>query len=236
MPSDDIDATQRSKTRFSGRWALLGPLALGLLLVTVFFAFDLAAFRSADGVASWVSSLRDSPYRLLYVLCAFAVGTLLFLPITALIVGTTLTFGPYVGFTYAMLGACVAACSTYWAGRLFGGAALTQLTAGERLGKLALALRTRAFRASLVARLLPVGNFTAINLLAGSMRIPFFAFMGGTLVGVIPGVLTLTLFAEQVTRLWAGEGVASALLACALLIAFVTLLWLGRRVLRRRAL
>lgn len=235
MRSDDIEAAQSSKTRSRGRWALLGPLALGLSLVTVFLVFDLEAFRSPDAVASWVSSLRDSPYRLLYVLCAFAVGTLLFLPITALIVGTTLTFGPYFGFTYAMLGACLAACVTYWAGRLFGGAALTRLTAGERLGKLALALRTRAFRASLLARLLPVGNFTVINLLAGSMRIPFAAFMGGTLVGVIPGVLMLTLFAEHVTRLVAGEGAASAFLAGALLLALVASSWLARRYLRRRS-
>ena len=50
-------------------------------------------------------------------------------------------------------------------------------------------------------RLVPVGNFSLINIAAGAMGIPFRAYMLGNLLGLLPGLLLLTFFADRVRAL-----------------------------------
>lgn len=179
------------------RLVLLLPLIPIVAIVAVWQLSDLSLLRSPERVAEAVGAVRESPLGIAYVLAGFSAGTLVCVPITGLILGTILAFGPVHGFFYALLGTQTAAVCTYWAGRLSGSRAL-EYASGPRLSKLCEALRHRAFRASIIARLLPVGNFTVINVLAGSMRVPFRAFFFGNLIGVLPGLFFLTFFADRI--------------------------------------
>jgi uncharacterized membrane protein YdjX (TVP38/TMEM64 family) len=46
-------------------------------------------------------------------------------------------------------------------------------------------------------RLLPVGNFGALNLLAGAFKIPRRSFVLGNIVGMAPGLLGLGVFVDR---------------------------------------
>jgi phospholipase D1/2 len=218
------------------RWLAYGLPVLGVGgLALAWHFFDLEALRSADRIAQLVEELRTSSFGAAYVLSGFAVGTLVFLPITALIVGTTLAFGPKLGFVYAVVGMGAAACSTYWAGRLLGAAAVERLT-GRGVARVASHLRLHAFKASLVARLMPVGNFTAINLVAGSMQIPFRAFFFGTLVGAVPGILILTLFADGIMSAIRAPSLRQAAIALAAVVGLFALVYGLRRAFFRKSM
>ena len=56
-------------------------------------------------LASWSELLTDSPLAPLWIAALFTFGTFILIPITLLIVATGVTFGPALGFFYALWGA-----------------------------------------------------------------------------------------------------------------------------------
>jgi phospholipase D1/2 len=215
------------------RLLLLAPLLPLTIAGLVWWFADLSALESPEKVAETARSLRDSPFGLLYVLLGFTAGTLLFLPVTALMAGTALAFDPLRGVAFGLLGALCGASITYWVGRLSGGAAL-KIVSGPRLNKIGHELRTHAFRASIIARLLPVGNFTVINLLAGSLRIPFRAFFLGNIIGILPGVLLIVLFAERISEALRNPDKDNLMLAGGVVAGCIALMVLLKQLSRRR--
>jgi len=213
---------------------LLPPLLAAVALAALWRLLDLGSLRSLDQVVDAIHGLRARPWAALYVIAGYGVLTVMFVPITLLIVATALAFGPVAGTFYAFCGICLAACSTYWAGRLFGGEAFAQLV-GPKVDRLADALHTHAFRASVIARLSPVGNFAAMNMLAGSIRIPFAAFMAGTVLGAMPGLLLFSVFSERAAAMLRAPSSNDRvywLVGLAVLAAVVLVVrrWLARRV------
>jgi len=55
----------------------------------------------------------------------------------------------------------------------------------------------RSFWAVVLARLLPLGNFGLLNLLAGAIGMPRRAFVCGNMLGLLPGLLGLGVFADR---------------------------------------
>jgi len=178
--------------------------------------------------------LRASPVGFAYVLLVFGVGTLLFLPVTPLVLGTMFAFDPLRGFVYASLGVLFAASVTYGAGRLLGSAAVERLS-GPRLVKLSRGLHANAFRASIVMRVLPVGHFTVINLLAGSVRIPFRWYFLGNIVGIVPSLLFVTLFADRLREALRSPDPQSIALFVGSVVLIGVFVFVVRRAAKRRA-
>ncbi len=156
---------------------------------------------STDRVTHLLTSVRQHPLGFLYVSVAYAVLSLAFVPITALIAATALVFDPLRAFIYALSGSLLSAAGAWAIGRAAGGHVLRYLD-GPRLRKLRDQLHRHAFRATVVARLLPVGNFTVINLFAGALRVPLVPFLGGNLLGMSFGIGGLTLLADRVSEVW----------------------------------
>jgi phospholipase D1/2 len=205
----------------------LPPVLVAGALVAAWTLFDLGSLDAAN-LERTLEQVRGQPLAPFFVVAGFAVSAVLFVPITALILATAVTFGPWLGFAYSLAGICAGACSTYWVGRWIGAPAMTRIT-GPRFERLADALRKRAFRASALARMAPVGNFTIMNMFAGSIRIHFPAFFLGSLVGAAPGTLLLTQFGERVFRLLrAPSPTEFAVLAVVVLCGVGLALWLRR--------
>jgi phospholipase D1/2 len=216
---------------------ILLPLLPLLLLIAAVWGFaDLDQLNSADKVAAAARKLSASPAAFPYVLLAFVFGTAVFFPVTALITGTVLAFDPVRGFTYAFFGTLLGACTTYALGRLMGSRALTYLS-GPRMNRFGELMRAHAVRASIAARLLPIGNFTGLNLFAGSLRIPFGSYFVGNVIGILPGVLFLTLFAERLGAAFKAPNWQNlTVLGVALVLALCVVLLMRRRKRRMRDL
>lgn len=212
---------------------LIAPLLPVALALIVWLTGGLERVDSPEKIAETARALRDSPLGFGYVMLGFGLGTLLFIPVTALIAGTALAFDPVRGFVFSFVGVLFGASTTYWCGRLLGARTLDYFQ-GPRLVRIKHELCTRAFRASIVARLLPVGNFTVINLLTGSLRVPFIAYFFGNVVGALPGVIVLALFTDQLS---AALRSPSATNITAVGVGLVVLVGLGiwlKRLMRRR--
>jgi uncharacterized membrane protein YdjX (TVP38/TMEM64 family) len=94
-------------------------------------------------------------------------------------------------------------------------------------------LVARGVLAVFTVRLLPVGNFTLINVAAGALRIRFRDFMLGNLLGLLPGVLGLSFFADRLGQAVQNPGATNMLLLAVVVFVFVGGIWWLRRKLER---
>src|SRR5262249_59364545 len=106
------------------------------------------------------------------VLGAYLGGTLFFFPITPLLGATALVFPAPIAFVYCLVGALSASVTTYGIGRLVGRFRPRWLER-PRIKRLGQQLRRRGIVAVIAARMLPVGNFSLINITAGALGVRF---------------------------------------------------------------
>jgi phosphatidylserine/phosphatidylglycerophosphate/cardiolipin synthase-like enzyme/uncharacterized membrane protein YdjX (TVP38/TMEM64 family) len=218
------------------RRALLAGLTIGLSLL----AWGLLLALRDDphsGLSTLLDALltrmRDEQLGLFYVLGAYALGALLFVPITLLLIATSLAIPPWPGFLYCMLGALSSACLGYALGRVVGSGPLRRL-GGSRLRRVRARAAARSLQSVVLARLLPVGNFSLINLFMGSLPVPFRAFVVGNLLGLLPGVLGLTVCADQLARVVRSPSLPSIGRLILLLVGFCSLTFGLSRLITRR--
>lgn len=139
-----------------------------------------------------------SPWTMLAVLAAYALGGLLVVPITILIALTGLLFGPLAGGLYAAAGTLLNAAVTYSAGRVLGRDAVRRLV-GAKLNRITGRLKGRGALTTAVLRLLPIAPFSKVNAAAGASHVDFRGFMLGTAIGMAPGIALIVVFVDRVS-------------------------------------
>jgi uncharacterized membrane protein YdjX (TVP38/TMEM64 family) len=119
------------------------------------------------------------------------------IPITLLIIATVIVFGPWLGFTYAMIGSLGCAMAGYALGSLLGRDAISQLSGGY-IHNISQKLAKRGILTIIIVRIVPVAPFTIINLVAGASHIKRNDFLLGSLIGLLPGVTAVSLLANSI--------------------------------------
>lgn len=210
-------------------------LIAGLLALTVAWRWTpLGDWLDARALVAWTAGLKESPLGLVVTLSAFMIGSLVAFPVTLLMVACALVFGPLLGFVYAMLGALLGAAVSYVAGYAMGRNIVRRF--GEsRINRLSRALAKHGVLAVTVLRLVPIAPFTVINLAAGASHIRFRDYMLGTLLGMGPGTLALTLFADRVYDTLDNPRPSNFVWLTIVVIAIGGGAWGVRRWLKRRA-
>lgn len=219
------------KLGWQARLALLVAFAAGIAAVWYFAGSSL---RSADDVASRLRELAARPLGFLFVPLAFAAGTVLFVPVNALIAGVALVFSPLECFCFAFSGALLGACATYWVGRALGASAAERLR-GPRVERFIAMVKQNPFRASVILRLVPVGSFGASNMLAGSLRVPFAGYFWGNVVGLTPGIAFFAFLKGQLPKVLGDPSPANLALLAGGVLALVALFIVLRRWAKGRA-
>ncbi len=213
---------------------LASILVAALLLAAGWRWTPLGEWLDIRALFSSLSDLRGSWLALVIVLAIYILGGLIIFPVTVMIVATGLVFGAVYGFFYALLGAELSALVTYAIGHYLGRDTIHRMS-HRWVGRVSHRLARQGLLAIITLRVVPVAPFSIINLVAGASHIRFRDFALGTLLGMTPGILALTLFSDQVVAaIQAPEAKRIAiLLTLALIIAAGT--WaLSRWLLKRR--
>lgn len=132
----------------------------------------------------------------LVVLILFVVAGLLAVPVMLLIAATAMVFGLWLGLLYSGVGLLVGATVGFAVGAVLGQKPFIRLL-GPRLDRIRRAVTRRGVLAVAVIRVLPVAPFAVINLLAGASGVRFVDFIGGTALGLAPGLVAMSAFGEQ---------------------------------------
>jgi uncharacterized membrane protein YdjX (TVP38/TMEM64 family) len=167
------------------------------------------------------------------VLVAYVGAGLVAFPLLVLIAVTALVFGPWLGPVYTIIGATASAALTFGIGRRLGRETVRKL-AGKRVNDLSRRLAKRGLIAIAFVRMLPIAPFSIVNVVAGASHIRWSDFLLGTVIGLLPGIVTMTFFVDRAIAALRDPGpdtIGLLALALALIIALAFVL---RRMLRGR--
>ena len=209
--------------------ALVALVAGGALLAIL---SPLGSYLSREGVGEAITWLRGSTAAPLVYVVVYAAATALAIPGSILTLAGGAMFGVLWGTVYTTIAANIGANLAFGVGRVLGRDGIERL-AGSRLEALDRATETHGFRGLLTLRLIPAVPFNALNFGSGLTSIRWPTYAGATAIGIFPGTLVYTMFADA---LLAGSQEASrdallrVLLSGALLVLLSFLPVLARRL------
>lgn len=183
------------------RW--LRPLALIGLVIVGWFAFrswagDAAHWRAVVGAT--LVGIAERPAGTLLVVLFYAIAGALFVPVTLLATTTLAVFGMWPGVAIAWTGSLLSATLSHTVGRRLGPRVVTWLP--SRVEKsVRRFLERQSFWAVVFMRLLPLGNFGALNLAAGALGIRRRSFVLGNMAGLLPGLFGLGVVVDRTLAL-----------------------------------
>jgi uncharacterized membrane protein YdjX (TVP38/TMEM64 family) len=196
----------------------------------------LADWSRLDVLLTWLESTKESSFTPLVLIIAYMAGSLLLFPITPLIVATGMVFEPFTSIVYAELGCLLGGILTYALGSKVGRDAVHRMVGG-RLNLLSRQLGKRGILAMVVIRLVPIAPFGVVNMAVGASHIRFQDFILGTSIGMLPGILMMTLFSTTLKNTLVRPSTGNYLiLGATILFLFATGILLKRRINRKRDL
>ncbi|MGH7701044.1 MAG: TVP38/TMEM64 family protein, partial [Gemmatimonadales bacterium] len=140
-------------------------------------------------------------------------------------------FGFWWGALLNTIGANAGATGAFWLARLLGRDGVRALV-GERLSRLDRLAQGQGPMWLLRLRLIPVVPFNLLNLMSGLTAMPWRAYAAVTAIGILPGTLVYTYFADAIVAGVSGgsrTAFVRVLVAGALLVALSFLPALARR-------
>jgi phospholipase D1/2 len=223
-----------TRSRRSRIWLALAVWAVLFGIAAAWEWSPLADEINMRRVSAWAFGLRANPNRVIIILAAYLIGSLLLVPITVLIVATGLVFGPVMGSVYSLAGCFLGAGVTYAIGYFLGRDLVRQVT-GTKWERVERNIGRAGILGVATLRLIPVAPFTIVNVVSGAFQVPVRDYLVGSLLGFTPGILAINVFAHQVASAIRDPGVGSfALLAALVVISAWVLFWLRRKLRRER--
>lgn len=193
-----------------------------------------ASWFDPEALARRGHALLALPLGPLAVVLGYVLLVLMAVPVLALIVVGATVFGPWPGMAYSLVGMVTGATVAFAFGRFAGAQGMDRLTQG-RLSLLSKHLHSRGLLTVALVRFMPVAPFMVVNLAAGALRVKLRDFVLGSLLGLLPGTVVVSLFTDQLLSAWHAPSVpASVWVGLVAVLALVGALWLWRR--RQRAL
>ncbi len=184
---------------------LLVALACALVVLGIALAWrytPLSALVTADNVRAVLRGVRGEPWAILIVVLVFVLAGAIVFPLNILILTTAAVFGPWLGILYGGAGTVCSGLVMFLIGSRLGREALYRML-GERWRHGLEGVRKRGLLAVVTLRLLPIAPFTLVNLAAGASGIRFVDFLVGTLIGMLPGLVLLSVMGDRIIRVLA---------------------------------
>lgn len=238
MVPPDTDAKSRFHTaaqqRARARWVLAAVLAVVLAAAGVLWRFTpLSQWADAERMAEWMDSLHAAWWAPLAVLGLYVLGGLIMLPITLLITATAVVFQPLQAAALSFIGVLANAAVTYAVG-----AHLVRDTLhaafGHKVRRVSAAFADRGVIAVAAIRMVPIAPFSVVNIAAGSVALRQRDYLLGTALGIVPGILVLTLFGHQLRAILEHPSPSNLAMPAAVILGWIGLSLLLQRFVSRR--
>lgn len=187
--------TEARRGSFFKSKLFLAGSAVGLLLLlsSVWVLTPLRDYVDAGSVRDLFAYAQSSRLAYLWVLGVYLLAAPTFLPLNLLILATASLYGAFEALCLVFIGTFLNASLGYAIGAAAGGRLLPRLFE-ERARHLSRKLSRRGFIPIFLVRLMPIAPFSAINMICGAAGIRFRDYVVGTLLGIAPGAVALTLF------------------------------------------
>jgi phospholipase D1/2 len=191
--------------------------------------------RSLDAatIGAWLERVSETPIGMLWVALLFAVATALGMPVTVAIGAAALALGPWRGFCVSLAGSAGASAAGFWLGRRLGYERTTEM-GSKAIGRLRRVFKNRGVLTVTVVRVLPIAPFTLVNAVAGASGVRVRDFVLGTLIGMVPGMLGMSLLIDRLLAALRHPSAVTVILLLAVTAALVVFLaaygrWIAKK-------
>ena len=201
-PKKLVEEFVLSEARGSASGALLRGILILVVMVALAAAWRWTSLRDwldFETIVAWGTSLRESDSAPLWLIGAFVLGGIACFPVTLLIVATAYALNPWLAIICSLLGCILSAVLLYLFGRQLGRRTVARF-AGKRLNRVNQVISKHGILAVTAVRMVPVAPYSLVNLAAGAVHVPFRDFVLGTLLGMSPGVVAITIFEKQIEQ------------------------------------
>lgn len=179
-------------------WGKIAAIAIVVAALAAAWRYTpLSELVTAERVVRWAEEMGQVPWAALVVMAAYTPACFIMFPRPLITLFLVLAFGPWSGLAYSLLGITAAALATYFVGRALPRDTVRKL-AGAKINEMTEVLRRRGLLAIFAVRIVPVAPFAIEGMVAGAVGIKLWHFALGTVLGMLPGTLTTTIFGDQI--------------------------------------
>ena len=181
--------------------------ALAVILALLCFAWQWPPLEEAfspDRILSALAGFKNSPYAFWIFLCAFAVSGIV-VPVTLLIILSVAVWGLAAALPVALAGIMLTSILGFGLGRAMGLRPVRALL-GTDTEKYRQFVENTGFMGITLFRMIPIAPFSLVNIGLAVVGLPFLRYMCGTLVGMLPRLVTTTLVGHSLIQLWLQPG------------------------------
>jgi phosphatidylserine/phosphatidylglycerophosphate/cardiolipin synthase-like enzyme/uncharacterized membrane protein YdjX (TVP38/TMEM64 family) len=184
-----VNEKNRNKNIKKFFWILSGLLTIALLWSLT----PVGEWLNQERIATWFETIENPVWSHLLYGVVFTILAVIGIPVTILIGGIGILFGPLSGGVLAMGASLSSAVISYLIGYLTG-QNFIRTFAGEKINSISKRLARRGIWTMIFLRVVPVAPYAVINMLAGASHIRFRDYFVGTMIGMTPGIIILTAF------------------------------------------
>lgn len=192
-----MNRTRRPRRPRKPAWGKLAAIAGVIFALFLAWRYTpLAEVVTVERTLALADDVGRSPWSLPLVIAAYIPAAYVMFPRPLITLFTVMAYGPWTGFAVAMTGIMTSAVVLFYTGRLLPEGALRK-TAGDRFERATEALRGQGLLAAFAVSVAPVAPFPVVGMVAGAAGIKLWHYLGGTALGMLPGTLATTVFADQ---------------------------------------
>ncbi|TDL74909.1 TVP38/TMEM64 family protein [Peribacillus frigoritolerans] len=163
-------------------WLINSLLCIAVVVGLVWFNHNVLHLAPEE-IRGWILSCGWAA-PVLFILI-YTIRPLILFPASIMSLAGGLAFGPVWGTFYTVIGATLGAVLSFGLARVLGENLFRVRL--EKWRKLETQLWEKGFLYILLLRLIPVFPFDLVSYAAGISKVKFWAFLFGTLLGIIPG-------------------------------------------------
>ncbi len=179
-------------------WRLILLVVLIATASVLAYVFDVAEYLSRERVEELVAELGW--WGLLVFIGIFTVGQLINIPGIVFVAAAVTAWGKWQGIGASYVATLVSSTAGFLVGRLVGGDAMSHIR--WRWGKKAVAhVERRPFR-SVTLLVCVLWMAPPLNYTLGMTRVPLWAFLAGTAIGLCPGLLATGFFFDWIVQVF----------------------------------
>jgi uncharacterized membrane protein YdjX (TVP38/TMEM64 family) len=187
-------------------WGRLAGIVLAIIALAALWQLTpLKGVASAEAAIRWAKAFGEQPWAPFVVMAAYTPACLVMFPRPLITLAAVIAFGPWLGFTYSLVGICASAAVTWWMGAHMRRDTVRRI-AGPKLDRMIEVLKKRGLLAMTLLRLVPLAPFAVESIVAGAIRMKLWHVVAGTAIGLLPGTLTTTVFGDAIETAVTGAG------------------------------
>ncbi len=220
---------------YARRWklALLG-FAVIVLIAAIWRVTPLGELADRERMEGLVETIRESPAGIAGVIAVFiALGSFGF-PIVVLVAASGAIFGVAWALVVSLTGVLGASIAGFVFGRM-APSGLQRRFAEGRTKRVANVLKGEGVLSVAVVRNMPVAPFAVVNAAFGFTGVRWLDYLAGTMIGMLPGIVLLSAFGQELGKLVTDPTPARVAQAAAVGVGVIVIAVVAQRLIKKFA-